>query len=182
MCGRFTGAGADKGRTVRPNDGYPVATATGGTRMRWGFRYDGRLTINARAETAPVRFRSAFFGGRCAVEVSGFYEWSPQKEAFYYTAADGDMLLCALSRKEAPPQKSADAFGQLSLFESAARPETEDRFVVITTAANDSVAPVHDRMPLIVERRRLDDWLYDDDYAKSLLAAQMPRFDCVAVR
>lgn len=78
--------------------------------------------------------------------------------------------------------KSADAFGQLGFFESAERHETEDRFVVITTAANDSVAPVHDRMPLIVERRRLDDWLYDDAYAKSLLVAQMPMLDCVAAR
>lgn len=61
-------------------------------------------------------------------------------------------------------------------------PEPEDRFVVITTAANDSVSPVHDRMPLIVDRRRLDEWLYDDGYAKNLLTARMPMLESVAVR
>ena len=182
MCGRFTAAGANGRRDVRPNDGYPVATATGGTLMRWGFRFDGRLTVNARAETAPVRFRTAFSSGRCAVEVSGFYEWSPQKQAFYYTAADGDIILCALSRREQPPIRRG-AFGQIGFLSDAEpEPEPEDRFVVITTAANDSVSPVHDRMPLIVDRRRLDEWLYDDGYAKNLLTARMPMPESVAVR
>ena len=46
----------------------------------------------------------------------------------------------------------------------------EDRFVVLTTQANASVAPVHDRMPLILEADELETWLNDDDGAAKLLA------------
>ncbi len=177
MCGRFTGAGANRGKDFRPGDSYTVATATGETNMRWGFRFDRRLTVNARAETAPIRFGSAFASGRCAITVSGFYEWSPEKEMFYYTASDGDIVLCALSRKEEPPKpsKTSEQLNFLDVFGLDARSEAvENRFVVITTAANESVSPVHDRMPLMVERRHVDDWLYDENYARRLLTAQMP--------
>ena len=42
--------------------------------------------------------------------------------------------------------------------------ENEDRFVIITTQANDSVSRVHDRMPLILEKDELEAWLYDDHF------------------
>ncbi len=43
------------------------------------------------------------------------------------------------------------------------------RFVIITTAANASMKPVHDRMPLILEKDQLDDWILDDSMTERLL-------------
>lgn len=41
--------------------------------------------------------------------------------------------------------------------------------MVLTTAANPSVLPVHDRMPLVLEKQEIDDWLLDDRAAETLL-------------
>lgn len=40
----------------------------------------------------------------------------------------------------------------------------EERFIIITTQANASVKQVHDRMPLILEKNELEDWIYDDKF------------------
>jgi len=45
----------------------------------------------------------------------------------------------------------------------------QDRFVILTTQANESVRRTHDRMPLILEGRELEDWLYDSIYWKYVL-------------
>ena len=44
-----------------------------------------------------------------------------------------------------------------------------ERFVIITTQANASVIKVHDRMPLILEKRQIRDWLSDDSAVEDLL-------------
>ncbi|NLB45196.1 MAG: SOS response-associated peptidase [Clostridiaceae bacterium] len=46
-----------------------------------------------------------------------------------------------------------------------------DRFVILTTAANESVRPVHDRMPVIVPRDQLRAYLQDEAAARILLAS-----------
>lgn len=47
--------------------------------------------------------------------------------------------------------------------------EDQERFVIITTEANPSVAPVHNRMPLILEQEELKDWVLDDGAIEYLL-------------
>ena len=44
-----------------------------------------------------------------------------------------------------------------------------ERFVILTTAANDSMRPVHDRMPLLLEREEIEDWLFDDSLTPKFL-------------
>ena len=44
-----------------------------------------------------------------------------------------------------------------------------ERFVIITTQANASVIKVHDRMPLILEKSQIKDWLSDDSAVENLL-------------
>lgn len=46
----------------------------------------------------------------------------------------------------------------------------EDRFVILTTAANASMSPVHDRMPLILEKDQIIPWLWDEKCAKEILS------------
>ena len=50
----------------------------------------------------------------------------------------------------------------------------EDRFIIITTQANGSVSPVHDRMPLILEEKELQDWVYDDKFLEFALHKTPP--------
>ncbi len=141
--------------------------------MRWGFRCrDKRLLINARAETLEARFKNEFYGKRCAVSVRGFYEWSHEKQRFYFTDKSGEGLtLCALWRDETEPEKTIE---QIGFFDGDGKPECENKFVIITTAANPDVRPVHERMPLMVSGGNVEEWLYDDGYARRLLSARMP--------
>ena len=106
--------------------------------------------INARAETALKRpaFRDAFLERRCAVPADGFFEWTGTKEArrpVWYHAPDGALLLFA------------------GLYESWRDPQTDAwqrSFSILTTSANDVVAPVHDRMPVILAADHVDEWLF----------------------
>lgn len=50
----------------------------------------------------------------------------------------------------------------------------EDRFVILTTAPNASVSPIHDRMPLMLARGDIRPWLTDPEAALALLAATPP--------
>ena len=49
------------------------------------------------------------------------------------------------------------------------------RFVILTTDANDSMRPVHDRMPLLIHREDAKLWLRDTDKAIELMAKEMPQ-------
>ncbi len=106
--------------------------------------------INARSESAPTSraFREAFEARRCVVPADGFFEWVGAKEArkpVWFHAPEGQLLLFA------------------GLYESWRDPKTEEwmrTFTILTTDANETVAPVHDRMPVILRREHLDDWLY----------------------
>jgi len=106
--------------------------------------------INAKSETARTRpaFREAFEWRRCAVPADGFFEWAGAKDArrpFWYHAPDGGLLLFA------------------GLYESWRDPQTDAwtrTFAILTTDANEVVAPVHDRMPVILPHDRVDDWIF----------------------
>ena len=120
--------------------------------MKWGFPgfEKGKLLINARAETALERptFRASVQDRRCIIPARGFYEWNKSKEKFTF------------ERKETPVLFMAGCYN---------RYEGQERFVILTTDANSSVAPVHNRMPLILEPEELGDWVLDDQATESLL-------------
>ena len=120
--------------------------------MRWGFPgfEKGKLLINARAETALERptFRESVQDRRCIIPARGFYEWNKSKEKFIF------------ERKETPVLFMAGCYNWY---------EGQERFVILTTDANSSVAPVHNRMPLILEPEELGDWVLDDQATESLL-------------
>lgn len=121
-------------------------------RMVWGFqRLDGKgLLINARAESALERraFRDSVLHRRCIIPAKGFYEWDPCGEKFSYEREDGRTLFMA---------------GCFNLYHG------QDCFVILTTDANPSVVPVHDRMPLILEPEELESWILDDNTTDLIL-------------
>src|ERR1700693_2716240 len=106
-------------------------------------------TFNARVETVTEKpmFRSAFKRTRCLIPVSGYYEWRDTaggKQPYYFTRRDGQVITIA---------------GLWDEWKDTETGEPTKSCTMIITAANDFVAEVHDRMPVILEPAGFDGWL-----------------------
>ena len=120
--------------------------------------------INARAETVATKnaYRSAFKRRRCLIAADGFYEWQrlddKTKQPMYIHRADGDPLAFAGLH-----ERWTDAEGLREIHTCT----------IITTTPNDMMAPIHDRMPVLLAPRDWERWLdpeHDDvDDLQSLL-------------
>ncbi len=146
---------------VAPTDSLPVVRydARAGERsldvMRWGlvpfWAKDikvGFSNINAKAEGIDTRpaFREAVQRRRCLVPLDNFYEWKKLgKDRQPYAVALADRRLMAMA----------------GLWESWRSPVGERlrSFAIVTTAANELLAPVHDRMPVILGPENWPLWL-----------------------
>ena len=157
-------------RDIHPGDTAPVITAAGdqggslrACRQKWGYPGPGGkgLVFNARSESVCEKrmFRNSVSQRRAAVPVSWFYEWNKNKEKFTFTKEGSRILFLA------------GFYG---------RYEDGDRFVILTTQANASMAPVHSRMPLVLEREQVREWILDSKKTKELLGQEPPRLarDC----
>ncbi len=123
--------------------------------LRWGlipsWAKDPKIgfqCINAKAETATEKpsFRSAFKKRRCLVIATGFYEWQVQ------------------GRSKQPMWiglQSTRPFAFAGLWEHWTPPEGEplETCTIITTEPNDLMAPIHNRMPVILAPTSYDQWL-----------------------
>lgn len=107
----------------------------------------GARTINARSETAASKpaFRAAFRERRCLIAADGFYEWQAVgegKQPFYITIDGGG------------------PFAFAGLWEHWRRDEREiDSCTILTTSANERMKKLHDRMPVILDRKDWSAWL-----------------------
>ena len=145
---------SDQTAAVFPSQKATVITGRGrhmeAEQMIWGFpRFDGRgILINARAETAVERrtFKESVL--HRVIPAKGFWEWNKSKEKFSFERTDSQVMFMA---------------GCYDCFDG------QERFVILTTEANPSVKPVHDRMPLILERSELEDWVTDDNAVEYFL-------------
>ncbi|MCD7871630.1 MAG: SOS response-associated peptidase [Enterocloster clostridioformis] len=157
-------------RDIHPGDTAPVITAAGdqggslrACRQKWGYPGPGGKgrVFNARSESVFEKrmFRNSVSQRRAAVPVSWFYEWNKNKEKFTFTKEGSRILFLA-------------GF--------SGRYEDGDRFVILTTQANASMAPVHSRMPLVLEREQVREWILDSKKTKELLGQEPPRLarDC----
>lgn len=120
--------------------------------MKWGFtdRYHDGLVINARSETAgeKMMFRDSVQRRRCVLPASGFYEWDASKSKYTFkNDDDGLIFLAGIYREE----------------------DGENRYTILTTDANDSMKPVHPRMPVMIERSKLRAWLEDDSAYRDIM-------------
>ncbi len=110
------------------------------------------LLINARGETVCDKpaYRAAMKRRRCLIPADGFYEWQKagdRKRPFYVRAKSGAPLAFA------------------GLWETWMGPNGEEleTAAIVTTAANDTLKPIHERMPVIVPREAFDLWLNCSD-------------------
>jgi putative SOS response-associated peptidase YedK len=178
MCGRFTltveaaDLQEEFGLSSVPNDwqsryniapSQPVLAITDGHEraaewLRWGLiptwakdpSIANRL-INARSETLAEKpsFRSALARRRCLILADGFFEWQHQadkrvlSQPYHFRRSDGR------------------PFAFAGLWEIWRKPEGGEvrSCTIITCAANEMVAPVHDRMPVILSGDKAWAWL-----------------------
>jgi len=131
---------------------------------QWGFQgfKPGQRMINARSETVEEKktFSKAFIENRCVIPVSGFYEWDSEKRKLLFTAGDSDVFYLG---------------GFYRVHKTGAGFETES--IIMTTKPNESVSPIHYRMPLITQKDYIREWITNSDFARSYLTAKMPELN-----
>ena len=145
-------------KDIHPTENAPVISYHQGGMIavdkKWGFPgFDsGKVIFNARAESALEKkmFRESVLRRRLIIPAAGFYEWNRKKEKVTFTSAV----------KEQPILYMAGFYNKYG---------NEDRFVILTTGANDSMVDVHERMPLLLKHQELEEWLRDDRRVEEFL-------------
>jgi len=126
--------------------------------LRWGLiprwakpNAPTKPLINARAETLAEKpsFKQAFAARRCLVPADGFYEWQKleggkRKKPFLFALKNREPFAFAGIWEEWQPAPDAPPL---------------QTFAIITTSANELVAPIHDRMPVILKPECESLWL-----------------------
>jgi putative SOS response-associated peptidase YedK len=152
---RYNGAPGQEHWVIRrnPRSGEPVLE-----RLWWGLipywvteANGGRKPINAKAETVASlpSFRDAYKRRRCILPIDNFFEWQPIKGA-------------KTKQPYAIGMKSGDPFGLAAICEkwrASGKDEWVATFAVITCPANEVMATIHDRMPVIIPPIAYDRWL-----------------------
>jgi putative SOS response-associated peptidase YedK len=149
---------------IAPASQVLIARQEGGLRaaamVKWGLvpRWAkdpamGARMNNARAETVAEKpsFREAYRKRRCLIPASGFYEWKLEnglKQPYYIHPADGELFAFA------------GLWEQWNDLQTCA---------IITTDANEKMAAVHERMPVIVSPAEYSSWLSGESYEKVAL-------------
>lgn len=155
-------------------EGWTIVQAEAGgiaLPMRWGllpaWASDTRLayrTINARLESVAEKpaFRGAWQRRRCLVPSSGYYEWmqldAKTKQPFFIHLGDAPVMFLA-GLWEARPD---GAGGELLTYS------------IITRDADQSVATIHDRMPLVLPAAVFEDWLHGSPDDAMAIAQSVP--------
>jgi len=175
MCGRYTLTSAPEAiralfrfeeqpnfpprYNIAPTQPIPIVRLVNGKRqfalVRWGLLPSWvkdpkafSLIINARGESVLDKpaFRAAMKYRRCLIPADGFYEWQRggvRKRPYYVRAKNGRPLAYA------------------GLWETWMGPNGEEleTAAIVTTDANATLAPIHERMPVVVPPEAFDLWL-----------------------
>lgn len=129
----------------------------------------GNRMINARAETISEKrsFTGPLKSRRCLVIADGYYEWKTEgklKQPYWIHPADGSV------------------FAMAGLWETNRRATGEPikSCTIVTTSANEKLADVHDRMPVVlIDEEAVQSWLSENlsvDEAKDLLKSAPEEF------
>ena len=131
---------------ILPTDIVPVQTGVSLYRpMKWGFTgFKNKPVINARSETVMEKpmFRVSIMERRCLIPASGYYEWQKvgrQKIRYRFFLPNETIYFAGCYRLEKNSQMAS--------------------FVILTRQATHDFEAIHDRMPTIIPKERLADWL-----------------------
>lgn len=184
MCGRYSLFTSEEEREIReiiaevnrkhPNaelktgEIFPTNTApvliSGVSRLEpeplvWGFpNFQNKgVIINARAETAEQKkmFRESLLERRCVIPSTGFYEWKQDADKQKYLFRNPESRLTWLAG-------FYNEFGG------------ERRYVILTTAPNESMRDIHNRMPVVLPKEQLEDWIFHTNDAMEILRKVPP--------
>ncbi len=178
MCGRYTltrkpenlifrfdlkteGAELRPRYNIAPGQNAPVIADDGGRSLRmmqWGLvpswakdPSSGNKMINARAETLAEKpsFKGLIGKRRCLVLADGFYEWRKEGKGKI-------PMRCTL--------RGGEPFSFAGLWDSWKKPDGGElfSFTIITTQANNLLRPIHERMPVILNKEGEEKWLDPD--------------------
>lgn len=144
---------------IAPTNEAPVLIASGDKVVaefqKWGIPgWRGGMMINARAETvcAKPMFRRSMAAQRCVIPASGYYEWDAGKHKYFFQLPGKPIYLAGI-------------------YDNI---EGINCFVILTTAPNETVKDIHDRMPLILNHDQVRPWLTDAQSALGLLTIVPP--------
>lgn len=131
---------------------------------KWGFEgfKKGQLFINARSESVEEKktFSKHFRERRIVFPMNGFYEWDSSKKKFLFTGNNEVIYVAGFYRMH----------------------ENVAESIIMTTEPNATVSPIHDRMPLIIEKSDIDKWVLDLDFAREYLKRDMDKFENMNVK
>lgn len=131
---------------------------------KWGFEgfKKGQLFINARSESVEEKktFSKHFRERRIVFPMNGFYEWNSDKKKFLFTGNNEVIYVAGFYRMH----------------------ENVAESIIMTTEPNAAVSPIHDRMPLIIEKSDIDKWVLDLDFAREYLKRDMNKFENLKVK
>ena len=130
----------------------------------------GNRMINARAEGIESKpaFRAAMARRRCLIPADAFYEWQRRTDAGGRSAGK---LPFAIRRRDGRPMAFA---GLWEVWRDPGNPDADPMrtCAIVTTAANELMAPIHDRIPVVLDAADWEQWLdpsVDPDKARGLL-------------
>jgi putative SOS response-associated peptidase YedK len=128
----------------------------------WGFLLDNKRVINARSETILDKplFKNAFLSGRCIVPVKGFFEWKNEKDKkikYRITLKDEDIFSLAGIYRD-----FKDKDGSIKRC-----------VTILTTEPNDDMREIHNRMPVIIDEKDEELYLYEG-FDKSIMDLLKP--------
>ena len=126
----------------------------------------GNRMINARAETVAEKpsFRNAYKKRRCLILADGFYEWRKEgdgKTPYFISLADSSPFAFA---------------GLWENWNSKENDESLQTAAIITTAATEFMAQLHQRMPVVLGPDQADRWLGGDPELLSEAIGNSPKF------
>ena len=141
------------------SDGFVLDSAS------WGFMRDEKnIVFNTRSDKVLYSYfwKSAYLNNRGFVVCSGFYEHRRNEEGknvrYLFTLPASEIICIASILEERKTQEG----------------ETKLYYSLITTEANESVSPIHSRMPLILSKEQLYSWVTDVNFANEMLKTEMP--------
>lgn len=150
--------------TVRLNEGSrDLDTMKWGLIPEWSPEFSTKLsTINAKSETIfeSRLYKKAIVRRRCIVPLSGFFEWKREgknKRPFKIYLRDNPIMSVA---------------GIWTAWRSGT-PEEQRSFSILTTSANEFMAKIHDRMPVILEENQWQDWLDPEVHEADQITAML---------
>lgn len=171
MCGQYYCDSStfsfleDKEVKMSPGQNIPVLLYFNNkivmTKLKWGYSSSmkNKLIINARCETLfdKKTFQNDIQKRRCIIPAKGFYQKDAKQHRISFESHDHQTIYMAGIYRE-----------------------KDKEIVIITTQANYIMQPVHDRMPLIIPKDKIYQWLNEKEEYKNLLSYQTNNLEIVS--